>query len=184
MALHKKSQILGAKELNAVLKALPDDLAKNTLSSVVLAGAKVVQKSGWAYLSINMPRTARLDDVIIRRRRTTGRLAVADVGPPRNRPDLRWLHFGTKEHAVTAINAGGPSEVLAARGEVFGAAVRHPGTRATFWLLRAFTAAKTRAIKAMAENMKKSLPRQVAKLHSKKYRNAKLKGIIRNARRF
>jgi hypothetical protein len=104
----KYAAIEGGEELAAVLRALPDALAKNALRSAGLAGAKVLQDAAYVALSSAVkgggPRQA--DDVIIKQRRgKKGDAVQAEyaVGPPISNPSLRWLHDGTKAHTISAV---------------------------------------------------------------------------------
>lgn len=180
-----KSGVDGAKELNAVLKALPADLAKNSLGTAVRAGAKVIQARAYTQLALAMDsRTVRKGDVIIVKRRTPKDhvQAVVEVGPPARAYTLRFLHDGTQPHLIDSfdnrsIDSLGP---IAGKGPLFTEQVNHPGQQPEPWLRKAYFKSKDDAFKALAENLAKSLPRQVKKLVSSKYRGRMLKKIRRN----
>jgi hypothetical protein len=172
--------IEGAKEMAAVLKRLPDDLAKNALSATARAGAQELQRTAYAYVSMNMNRSAREDDVVIQKRRGKkgDRVeAVYDVGPPRRKPELRWLHDGTKPHEVRIS----VSTVLASLrlDRVFGRVVQHPGQISRPWLRQAQFVSQDSVLKAMAVKMREALPKQVKKLASSAYRGKQLGRLFR-----
>jgi hypothetical protein len=170
--------IEGAQQMSRVLKRLPDELAKNALSATARAGAQELQRTSYAYLSMAMNRSAREDDVIIMKRRGKkgDRVeAVYDVGPPRRKPWLRWLHDGTQPHEVRT------TRVLASLrlDKVFGRVVEHPGQPSRPWLKQAQFVSQDSVLKAMADKLRASLPKQVEKLVSSAYRGRQLGRLFR-----
>lgn len=103
----KFAEIQGGDELAAVLRGLPDALAKNALRAAGMAGAKALQDAAYITLSSAAkgggPRES--NDVIIRQGRSQkGAMEVLfRVGPPAKKPWLRWLHDGTKPHNISAV---------------------------------------------------------------------------------
>jgi hypothetical protein len=174
----KFAQIEGGAELAAVLRGLPDALARNGLRASALAGAKALQNRAYVTLSSAVksggPRHA--DDVIIKQRRSPkGEVqAVFDVGPPTRKPWLRWLHDGTKPHTIEVRKA----KVLSDGDKLFGRIIHHPGQPPQPWLLQAqFTSAEA-VYRAMADKLRPALSKQVKRLVSNKYRSKQLKRIF------
>lgn len=174
----KSIQLTGDEDLMAVLRGLPDALAKNALRTAALAGAKELQSAAYTQLSMVVksggPRLA--DDVIIKQRRVPKEPIQVqfDVGPPLRKPWLRWLHDGTKPHLIAVRR----SRVLSSQLDYFGTVVRHPGQVSEPWLSAAQFSSADAVIKAMAEAISVGLSRQVKKLVSTKYRNKQLKRIF------
>ena len=176
MRMH--AEITGGREMAAVLRALPDALAKNALNATARAGALQLQRTAYAYLALAMKsRSPREDDVIIKKRRgTKGEdvQAVYDVGPSTRKPWLRWLHDGTKPHVIERRRA----KVLAGTDKVYGQVVSHPGQAGIPWLKQAQFVSKDAVMKAMAEKMRPALAKQVKRLVSQKYRGQQLRRIF------
>jgi hypothetical protein len=196
--------IEGVKEMAAVMKALPDQLARNALAATARAGAQELQSSGYAYLSMAMNRSAREDDVVIRQARGEkgDRLqSVYNVGPPKRKPWLRWLHDGTAPHLISSVTKYGTrrgvrnvaygvrgvgkfskqtaKRVLASSATIFGTTVQHPGQPSRPWLEQAVFASQNRVMKAMAEKLRAALPKQVNRLVSSKFRRQQLRRFLR-----
>lgn len=182
------SEMLGARQLQAVLKALPDRLARNALNAAVRAGAKVIQKEAYIQLAMVMrSRPPRPKDVLIIKERGRKDIVLSEylIGPPTFRPELRWLHSGTIPHPIDIFESWQGSQALGpieGRGILFADTIVHPGQRATLWMLKAYFRGKDRALKAMAEKLVKSIPVQVKRLVSEKY-SAQLRARIRKARK-
>jgi hypothetical protein len=176
----KYAALHGGKELEAVLKALPDALARNGLSQAGRAGARVLQDQ--AYIELNAaikgggPRPA--DDVIIKKLRPpkgSGVQVVYGVGPPTRKPWLRWLHDGTRLHLIAARH----SRVLRDdQGTYFGIITRHPGTPPIPWLKQAQFASQAAVLAASAVEMRPALAKQVRRLASWKFAKRQLKRIF------
>ena len=176
------SRVEGAEELKRLFRQLPDALQKNALSTISRRGAETLQLFAELHLSIAMrTRNARKGDVLIKKRRSPkGAVqAIYDVGPTTSRPQLRWLHTGTRGHPIVARVRGGRLGVLASRSTIFGREVWHPGQMPTFWLMSAQHQSKDQVFQAMAEEMRKALPRQARRLASTKYTKRLLSRIGR-----
>jgi hypothetical protein len=177
-----EARIEGVDQLCAVLRELPDRLARNALLSTARAGAMTLQKSCYAYLALAMrDRSPREDDVIIRQRRPKKGDAVQaefGVGPPRGKPWLRWLNDGTAPHDITIRRR----RVLFSERlkRFFGLTIHHPGQPPRKWMEAAVFASSEKVYAAMAVTLRKALPKQVQKLVSEKYRGAQVRGILRN----
>lgn len=174
----KFAQIQGGEELAAVMRALPDALARNGLRASGLAGAKTLQDHAYVSLTsaVKSGGPRRADDVIIKQQRSAkGVMEVAfKVGPPTRKPWLRWLHDGTKPHRIEIRRA----RVLSDGDKFFGRVVDHPGQPPLPWLLQAqFTSAEA-VYRAMAEKLRPALSKQVKRLVSTKYRNKQLRRIF------
>lgn len=179
----------------AVMRALPDALAKNAFDATARAGAQTLQRASYAYLSIAMNRSAREDDVIIKRRRSEKGQVRAEyaVGPPKRKPWLRWLHDGTAPHLISAVTkfrtrrgirdtAIGNREggtILASRAKIFGRTIQHPGQPPRPWLEQANFAARDQVFRAMAEKLRVALARQTNRLVSSKFRRQQLRRFLR-----
>lgn len=192
-----KSEIVGAQELQRVLKRLPDDLQQRVLGSATRAGAIELQRHAYARLALALgSRSPREDDVIIKQRRNrTGKpLAMYDVGPPKRKPQLRWLHTGTAAHKISAVTKYGTrrgvrdvaygtrnTKVLASRrlGKFFGREVNHPGQQGQPWLETAVFSSRDSVMSAMAGAMRKALPRVTKALVSQQYRGKQLRRFLR-----
>lgn len=175
----KVSAFEGVPEMLAVLKELPEALQKNALSTIARAGAVALQKEAKTQLGMSMSRSVSPDDVIIKKRRSPKGEVRAEwvVGPPTRKPQLRWLHDGTKPHAIEVRNA----EALASGDQLFGEIVQHPGQPPRPWLQRAYFVSTDACIKAMAQACAKALVKQARNLVSKKYRGRvtrNLRGLI------
>lgn len=187
--------IEGAREMSAVLRSLPDALARNALAATARAGATALQGSAFAYLSMAMNRSAREDDVVIRQRRGDkgDRVqSVYDVGPPRRKPWLRWLHDGTAPHLISAVTKFGTrrgirdtaygsrdGSALASRDAIFGRTVQHPGQQSQPWLQQAVFASRDAVMRTMAEKLRPALAKQVRRLVSEKFRGQQLRRFFR-----
>lgn len=190
-----KSEILGAAELQRVMRKLPGDLQERVLGSMSRAGAVELQRHAFARLALAMrSRTPREDDVVIRRRRNrSGKpQAIYDVGPPKRKPQLRWLHSGTEPHIISAVEKFGTrrgvrnvrygtrdSKVLTNRSKFFGRQVNHPGQQAQPWLETAVHSSRDAVMAAMAAAARRALPRVTRVLVSKEYRNKQLTRFFR-----
>lgn len=177
-----EARIEGANQLCAVLRELPERLARNALLSTARAGATTLQSSCYAYLALAMrDRSPREDDVIIRQRRAPKGAEVQaefGVGPPRGKPWLRWLNDGTAPHEITVRRR---SALFSGRlKQFFGITIEHPGQPPLKWMEAAVFASSEKVYTAMAEALRKALPKQVKKLVSEKYRGAQISGILRN----
>lgn len=191
----EKSQVLGSRELQRVLKQLPDDLQTNALASAGRAGAKELRRVGYAHLAVAMrKRSPREDDIVVQRRRNrTGKPVVMfDVGPPKRKPELRWLHDGTEPHLISADSKYGTrrgarnvaygsreGSFLTDLAIVFGKTIRHPGQRSRPWLKSATFSSKDGVMRAMATALRKAIPRQVRRLVSKEYRDRRIRRFLR-----
>jgi hypothetical protein len=179
-----EAKIQGADELCAVLRELPDRLARNALLSTARAGATTLQKAAYAYLALALRgRSPRENDVIIRQRRAKKAEVQAEfgVGPPRGKPWLRWLNDGTAPHEIMIRGRG---VLFSARlNKFFGRTVHHPGEVPRKWMEAAVFASSDKVYAAMAVALRKSLPKQVQKLVSDKYRNTQVLGILKKALR-
>lgn len=167
--------------MNAVLKALPEQLQKNVMRSAGRAGAKIIRNQAMVQLTMHMrSRPPRPEDVLLVQRRTPrdSVQAVFEVGPPKSNPGLRLLSDGAEPHVIEGALLADRRE-----GEVYGTRVSHPGQRGTQWLRKGYFGSKDRAIRAMAQAVSKALPRQVRKLVSQKYRSDQLRRIRRNVGR-
>lgn len=175
----KYAGIEGGAELAAVLRALPDALAKNALNATARAGATTLQRTAYTYLAMAMKsRSPRDDDVIIKKRRgKKGEDVQAEygVGPPTRKPWLRWLHDGTKPHVIERRRA----KVLAGTDTVYGQVVNHPGQPGIPWLRQAQFTSMEDVMKAMAAKIRPALAKQTARLVSQKYRGQQLRRIFR-----
>lgn len=176
----KLAEVRGWQELQAVLKELPRALAENALNATARAGAVELQGSAMAYLSVAMNRSAREGDVVIKKARGTKGEDVQStylVGPPRRKPELRWLHDGTQPHEIPASRA----RVLFSRrlDAFFGRSVRHPGQKSRPWLKQASFVSMERVMLAMAQKMAAALPKQADRLVSQKYRDQLLRKFLR-----
>lgn len=174
----KHAEITGGRELAAVIRGLPDALARNALNATARAGAITLQRRAYAYLSMAMKsRSAREDDVIIKKSRATKSEAVQaeyKVGPPVRKPWLRWLHDGTKPHAIERRKA----KVLAGSDKVFGQVVNHPGQPGIPWLKQAQFTSLEDVMKAMADKVRPALAKQCKRLVSQKYRGQQFRRIF------
>lgn len=176
----KLAEVQGWRELQSVLKELPRALAQNALNATARAGALSLQSTAQTYLSVAMNRAAREGDVVIKKSRgTKGEDVQATylVGPNKRKPQLRWLHDGTKAHLIEPRS----KKVLFSRrlGRFFGREVSHPGQKSRPWLKQAQFAGAERVIKAMAEKMATALPKQVDRLVTDKYRDQVLRKWLR-----
>lgn len=175
--MFKSIVLTGDEELAAVLHELPDALAKNALRSCARAGAKVLQDEAYVQLSMVVglggPRLA--DDVVIKQRRIPKEpiRVQFDVGPPRRKPWLRWLHNGTKPHLIATRKGW-----LTDKTSIFGRVVQHPGQPPEPWLTNAQFVSRDPVLKAMAEALVPALSRQARKLRSAKYASKQLKRIF------
>lgn len=193
----KYAQIQGGEELAAVLRALPDALAKNGLRATSLAGAKALQDQAYIELASTVrsggPRA--VDDVLIKQRRSPrGEMqSIHDVGPPSGKPWLRWLHDGTRAHKISARVKYGTrrgvldvaygarnTKVLASQAldKFFGIEVSHPGQPPRPWLLQAQFKSRDAVYRAMANKIRPALAKQAKRLVSTKYRNKQLRRIF------
>lgn len=191
----KKSEVLGVRELQKVLRQLPADLQKNALAAVARAGAQELRRAAYAQLAVAMDkRSPREEDIIIKKRRNrTGKIIeVYDVGPPSWAPQFRWLHNGTAPHLISATTKYGTrrgarnvaygkreGRILTNRVVVFGDEIAHPGQPARPWLKIATFSSKELVMRAMALKLRQALPKQVKKLVSKNYRDRQLRKFIR-----
>lgn len=170
------ASIEGGAELAAVLRALPEKLAKNALAQVGRAGALELRDAAMTQLSTSMRRGVREDDIIIKRERSRkGDDLQVDfgVGPPINKPWLRWLHEGTKPHLIARVKA-----VLTDGTRIFGDVIRHPGQPPRPYLKQAQFNSRDRVFRVMALKMKVALAKQVKRLVSQKYRSQQLRRIF------
>ena len=191
------SRIDGHKQLQAVMRKLPDQLQERVLGSATRAGAKELQRAAYARLAVAMEsRFPRPEDVLIRKRRNPaagrgGVLAVYEVGPPKSKPQLRWLNNGTEPHIISAVTRYGTrrgarnSIIRAAGGSIltdlkviFGPDALHPGQPAHKWLDTAVFKSQQAVFEEMAKGMRRALPRVVRALVSEKYRSTQIRGIL------
>lgn len=181
------SKVEGAEELKRLFRQLPEQLQKNALSTITRKGAETLQLFAEVHLSVAMrTRNARKGDVVVKKQKAPkGQVqSMHAVGPNVNRPQLRWLHTGTRGHPISARVKYGTrrgrvgvaygerdTQVLASRalGKFFGLEVFHPGQVPTFWLLGAQHQSKDQVFAAMAAELRKALPRQARRLASTKY---------------
>lgn len=199
MARHV-SQVDGARELNAVLRALPVQLAKNALSASTRAGAIVLQREAYLQLALAMEsRAPRPEDVLVKQRRTPRDQVAStyEIGPPRDEPQLRWLHDGTRPHDVSATEnvrlGGGPkraaqtvrrasrtdAQALRTAAGDFYDIVEHPGQPPRPWLRRAYLRSNRAALRRMAVKLSQAIAKQARRLVSEKYRGQQLARIRR-----
>lgn len=173
----KETTIEGVEELRRTLAALPDDLARNALAGTARAGAQALQRAAYAQLALAMQsRSPREDDVVMRKRRSPKGevVAIYDVGPPKRKPQLRWLSDGTKPHRIEVTEA----HLLSGGGTAFGTYVEHPGQLPTYWLRLAVHLSRDAQWRAMAEAMRKGLKRSAKRLNSSKYMGRQLRRIF------
>lgn len=191
----KKSEVLGGKELARVMRQLPKRLQQNALAATARAGGLELRRVAYAHLAVAMAsRSPREEDVLIKRRRNrTGDVrAIVDVGPPTRKPQLRWLHDGTRPHTISAVTKFGTrrgrtnvaygsrdGSILTDRTTIFGVDVDHPGQTSQPWLKTATFASQNRVLTAMGRSMARALPRQVKRLVSTNYRNQQLRRLVR-----
>jgi len=203
MAREIKSQLIGVDEFREVLRLLPPELAKNTLSSGARAGANALRRRAYADLSVAMTtRSAVEDDIAIRKKRTPRDeiSATYAVGPPTRKPELRWLHDGTQPHKISAVDyirtstssrhkaraiinqnrGNGRGNVLSDGTTFFGQSVTHPGQPPRPWLFAALFRSREGMMKAIGDSVRKSLPKQVRKVRTAAYGTRQLRGIGRN----
>jgi len=165
--INAASQMIGAKELNDVLRALPDALAKNALDAVARAGAVEFKKHADVRLQSKMTRSVRKTDLVLKKSKIANaeRRSEFRVGPNVNRPQLRWLHDGTAPHVITIQQA----EVLGTPAENFGEAVAHPGQHSRPYLREALFSSSDAVKRVMAEKMAPALAKQANKLSDEAY---------------
>jgi len=188
------SQMQGGPELAAVLRKLPDQLARNALSSTALTGARTLQSAAYTQLSSYMAsRAAQSDDVVLKKRRTPREPIVQqyDVGPPTSKPWLRWLHNGTKPHIISALVSTGRRSRLRTNvssrafladklhDKFFGVAVNHPGQPPRPWLTVAQWQSRDAVFKSMADQLRVALAKQARRLASTKYTRQQFRRIFR-----
>ena len=174
----KFAEIQGGEELAAVLRALPDALARNGLRAAGLAGAKALQDAAFVTLTsaVKSGGPRQIDDVIVKQGRSAkGAMEVLyKVGPPTRKPWLRWLHDGTKPHRIEVRRA----RVLSDGDKTFGRVIDHPGQPPQPWLMQAQFTSSIEVYRAMSNKLAPALSKQVKRLVSTKYRNKQLRRIF------
>lgn len=152
-----QTRIQGAAQLRRVLEQLPRQMRRRALSPAVRAGAKIVRREAL----VNLPDSERRD-VIVRSKRTTPGAVSVRVGPPRSKPQLMWLEFGTGPHTIERRGGGVLRSTLT--GTVFGTSVQHPGQPPRPFLRPAFDDNRQEILDAMVVALGKSLERQAKRL--------------------
>lgn len=95
----EKVQIEGARELDQLLRQLPEKMAASALNSSVRAGAKVIFDEAKARVPVD---TGSLRDSIrIQKVKESGKTVVFKVGPDKDRWYGIFTEFGTSLRAAT-----------------------------------------------------------------------------------
>ena len=161
-----RTRLTGTREMERVLKGLPQKVRGKVLASAARAGAQVVRKEAELRLG------GEKGDIIVRKvgtrdkRKPTFKGGVTiRVGPPKDKFFLLFREFGSAAHAIVSRRRRG-STVLAEApgGEVFGPTVQHPGQPPRPFLRPAFDQTKGKALAAIGKSMGRGIEREATKL--------------------
>ena len=177
----QRTQLTGARELEAVLKQLPKEIGEKVLVAATRAGANVVRKDALARLEaggVSKRGGPRNDPalVIVRDRKSAASVTLK-LAIHKRRFYLMFREFGTAPHSIRAGKArrgagvlertfGGRATVLAnpETGEVFGPEVQHPGQPARPFLRPAFDGKAGAAVDAIGVVLGKKIEQAALKL--------------------
>jgi HK97 gp10 family phage protein len=144
--------ILGAKELEAALKQLPEEIAKKVATSAVMAGAKVVLEEARHTAPVGQESKGRV------RVRTTkkGNVVISNYG--KLKLSLRAIKVRNSTHSVT---------VAVTVGKAFWGMFQEFGTskmRARPWFRPAFDASWPKALDVMGKSLGEGIERAAKRL--------------------
>lgn len=153
----ERFEVHGLKEVNNLLKDLPEKVEKRILRSMVRAGAQVVRKAAVANLD-----GGTNNDIILKPSRSKSRAKKAiiiSVGPTKEKFYLKFLELGTKPHVIRRDQ----KKILSTGEEIFGVEVQHPGQAAEPFLRPALDENVDKVIEAMAKQGAKRIEKEAAK---------------------
>jgi HK97 gp10 family phage protein len=154
-------KIVGLQELEKQLKKLKKP--RNAARAATRAGAVVIKKQAIANLE---PRHKKKVDIRQSRRKSGSTHTTFDIGPKARHWGLIFLEYGAAPHEITPkrkkVLSGSSSADVAREGFVAGK-VMHPGVTPTYWLSKAISQSRDKAIEAFAKKMRERIAKEILK---------------------
>jgi len=145
--------IIGGRELDAFLQALPVKVEKNILRSALRAGANEFKKPAQARVPVDEGDLRRSIRVTTRTKKGTVYAAVKIGG--RRAPHAHLVEFGTAAHKIRAKKGS----ALVVNGNAV-REVDHPGAKAHPFARPAFDAGATPAVAAVGAKIRERLTKE------------------------
>lgn len=167
-------EIKGLKELDAVLKSLPEKIEQNVMRGAIRAGQKIMIDAVREKLRTNQSiKSGALEKSLRirfdRKAKKRGWLNAKVIAGDKEAYYAHMVEFGTASHLIgvkkrktLAIQMVGPS-TKGSNAKFIGTKVNHPGARPKPFMRPAFDESQQAAIEAFAEYVRKRLPRELKK---------------------
>jgi|GEM_PF-6004749 len=156
--------ISGAKELDDLLKLLPEKIARKLADNAVRAGGNLLKKK------VEDKAPGKIKKAIFVRKNQEGTSSVNyQIGTTKSAPEAHLVEFGTKAHKIVAGTKRGNStgkKVLSNRKIIFGKTVNHPGAHTKPFFRPALDESHAEYMQKMASIMARGLARE-AKRYSR-----------------
>lgn len=151
-------ELKGFKELDKLLKQLPQEAAKKALEPAVRAGANVIRKEARA----NAPGKELKRHIIVKKSRRTQYSVTYQIGTTKKAFYAHFFEFGTSPHLIKVFK----KKSLAGGGAFFGKEVQHPGQKAKPFLRPAMDTKRGEALQKIGEKLMETINKEAVKLAS------------------
>jgi hypothetical protein len=148
-------KVEGFKELEAQLKKLKKP--RNIIRAATRAGAVAIKKQAIANLE---PRHKKKVDIQQSRRESGPTQTTFNIGPKVDHWALAFLEWGAKPHEITPKTKQILSGDVGGEGFVAGR-VMHPGITPTYWLSKAASQARRKAIVAFVKKARDRIAKEI-----------------------
>jgi HK97 gp10 family phage protein len=146
--------VRGFRELDNLLRELPNKLAGKALTNAVNEGARIIRDEARANVPVRTGQLRRSIRTFVRRKGVETGIAIAIGVRGKLAYIARFLEFGTKAHRIVAT--GKSLDVVQVKS------VDHPGTSPNPFLTRAFDTKARAAVDAIRTRLRAELDKIVA----------------------
>lgn len=145
--------IIGGRELDAMLQSLAPKIERNILRSALRAGGNEFKDEAKANVPVKSGALRR--SIKVSTKAKGGRVTVSVKAGGKLAPHAMLIEYGTKPHKITPKGAGG----LLIGGNVV-AVVHHPGVKPHQFLRPALDSKQGEAVAAVAAQIRKRLTKE------------------------